>query len=348
MTPPPTPIESGLDLADPHVQAELQSDAELLDLYVLGGQQQALTTLVMRFTPMIVGVIRRVVSHRQDAEDAFQATCIVLMQSARHIRKRGSIGAWLYGVAYRTACRVRGKSRRQATGLDALELPDQNASDDAIGQLVRQIELSNLDRELQSLPNAYREPLVEHYIFGYSARQIAERMGLSSAAVEGRLRRGRQMLRERLAERGASLSVCVAGVAWMRDHQPTVALGQTLANQFNENALPSPDELSQRDPYLFELVQGETKMQVASLVKSIGFLGTMAIFTVSFSVLALAVQGLQPPARGGASASSQAGVQAVPANESPDDQAAATQVNPPGIDRQPPAPNRNGRRTGVA
>lgn len=305
------------DLADRQYQATLQSDAELLDLYVLGGQTHALITLLSRFTPMMTGVIRRVVSHAQDSEDAFQASCVILMQSAKKIRSRPSIAAWLYGVAYRTACRVRSKSRRQATGLDPLELPDKNLPDDPIQQIVRQIELSNLDRELQNLPAAYREPLVEHYILGYTARQIAERMELTSSAVEGRLRRGRQMLRERLAERGASLSVCVAGVAWMRDHQQTASAGQELSNHFIESpAFQAPDNLLEHDPYLFELVQGESKMQVIPLFKSLGFIGSVAVATVSLSMLALAMQVATPPARsGGAQSSSDSSVQAVAAQD---------------------------------
>ncbi len=121
---------------------------------------------------------------------------------------RSAPGCTVLLIAQPAACAARVVAKLQDSMLGTARSKCERRCD---CQLVRQIELSNLDRELQSLPNAYREPLVEHYIFGYSARQIAERMGLSSAAVEGRLRRGRQMLRERLAERGASLSLCVAG-----------------------------------------------------------------------------------------------------------------------------------------
>ncbi len=295
MNPPPITDSANL-LTDQHYQALLQSDAELLDLYVLGNQKQALITLLNRFTPMITGVIRRVVSHSQDAEDAYQATCVILMQSAKKIRSRASIAAWLYGVAYRTACRVRAKSRRQATGLDDLELGEPHTGHDPIEQIVRQIELSNLDRELQSLPANYRDPLIEHYILGYTAREIAERMELSSSAVEGRLRRGRHMLRERLAQRGASLSVCVAGVAWMRTHAQTATAGRELADQFVEStAFRAFESLSVNDPYLFQLVAGETKVHATSIFKSMGFLGTFAAATVSLSMLALAMQLGTPP-----------------------------------------------------
>lgn len=309
------------DLTDRQYQTSLQSDAELLDLYVLGGQTQALLTLLSRFTPMMTHVIRRVVSHNQDSEDAFQATCVVLMQSARKIRSKRSVAAWLYGVAYRTACRVRSKSRRQATGIDAMELADSRSPEDPIGKLVREIELSNLDRELQELPEIYREPLIEHYILGLTARQIAERMELSNSAVEGRLRRGRQMLRERLAERGASLSVCVAGVAWMRDHQQTATTSQQLNEHFVQSpAFRFPQNLSEHDPYLFELVTGESQMKVATLFKSVGFFGTVAFATVSLSLFAIAVQfgNAKTPGNGTGNGTGNAGgVQAVAAEDDP-------------------------------
>jgi hypothetical protein len=92
-------LEAGLKrLADPQTQATLQTDAELLELYLYAGSQEAMVTLVHRFAPLVASVIRRVVSHPQDAEDAFQATFVILLKSAKSIRSRRSIAAWLYGV----------------------------------------------------------------------------------------------------------------------------------------------------------------------------------------------------------------------------------------------------------
>ncbi len=282
---------SATNLLDKNYQAELQSDCELLELYVLGGQHHALIVLVKRFTPMVSSVIRRVVSNHQDSEDAFQATWLIFMQSAKKIRSQRSIAAWLYGVSYRTACRVRAHSRRLSTGLEEMEFEDPDSHDDPITKLVREIELKNLDRELQRLPQGYREPLVEHYILGYSAKEIAERMDLSTSAVEGRLRRGRQLLRQVMAERGASLSVCAAGIQWMREHQTIQSTSQSMASDFVESAkFQSPDLLSELDPYLFKLVEGNAKMQTTSFLKSIGFFGTVTVATISLGVFALGMQ----------------------------------------------------------
>lgn len=292
-------FETGLEeLADSATRGALQSDAELLELYLYGGRQDAMATLVQRFAPLVTSVIRRVVSHPQDAEDAFQATFLILLLSAKTIRSRPSIAAWLYGVAYRTACRVRAKSRRQAVTLGEADMPESGAEQNPIVELARRIELGNLDRELENLPEHLREPLTEHYILGYSARQIAERMEMSVSAVEGRLRRGRRLLRHRLALRGTSLSVVVAGAAWFRDHQSTAIASEQWTQRLLESPIfgldapsnVSPSVSSSSDSYLAELVQGESTMRFAPFLKSAGFLGAAAIATVSMSVIAVAMQ----------------------------------------------------------
>ncbi|MGN6134053.1 MAG: sigma-70 family RNA polymerase sigma factor [Aureliella sp.] len=290
-------------LSDPQTQAALQTDAELLELYLYGGSHEAMVTLVQRFAPLVATVVRRVVSHPQDAEDAFQATFVILLKSAKSIRSRRSIAAWLYGVAYRTACRVRAKSRRRAVPLGDIDMPDLDSAENPIAQISRQIELSTLDRELENLPESLREPVVEHYILGHSARQIADRLELSVAAVEGRLRRGRRLLRHRLATRGLSLTVLASGIAWQRDHATTAMASEAWAERVLQNtpsnssdsSLPL-DSLLSSDPYISQLVQGEMAMRLAPLVKPIAMVSSVAFVTISLSLFALSAQigGTQP------------------------------------------------------
>jgi RNA polymerase sigma factor (sigma-70 family) len=304
-------LQAGLQrLSEPEAQAAMQTDAELLELYLYGGSHEAMVTLVQRFAPLVASVIRRVVSHPQDAEDAFQATFVILLKSARSIRSRRSIAAWLYGVAYRTACRVRAKSRRRAISLGDADMPEPDSNRNPIAELSRQIELSSLDRELEQLPDGLREPVVEHYILGYSARQIADRMELSTSAVEGRLRRGRRLLRHRLAVRGCSLSVLVSGAAWLRDHSTTAHASDQWAGRMLQmadanssdssnasNSSISLDSFLSTDPYISQLVHGELAMRLAPLVKPLGMLTAATVVTaVSISVFALSPQfgGSQP------------------------------------------------------
>src|SRR5260370_6341126 len=88
------------------------SDAQLLDRFIRQREEAAFVALMHRYGPLVIGVARRVLRHEQDAEDAFQATFLILARKARSVRKRGSVGSWLYGVAYRLALKARAASAR--------------------------------------------------------------------------------------------------------------------------------------------------------------------------------------------------------------------------------------------
>src|SRR5438309_3742740 len=91
------------------------SDAQLLECYLTRHEESAFEALVRRHGPMVLGVCRRILGNAHDAEDAFQATFLVLVRKAGSIRPRARVGNWLHGVAYRTALKARhSAARRQA------------------------------------------------------------------------------------------------------------------------------------------------------------------------------------------------------------------------------------------
>jgi RNA polymerase sigma factor (sigma-70 family) len=179
------------------------SDGELLDRFARGRDDSAFHELLRRHAALVLGVCRRVLRHEQDAEDAFQATFLVLASRADSIGKRESLASWLHGVAYRCAARLRsGNARRRLHEAQVLPGPATVLPPDPSWGEVRQA----LDEELARLPEKYRAPLVLCYLRGMTQCEAARELGCKTGVLRGRLDRGRERLRARLARRGLALS----------------------------------------------------------------------------------------------------------------------------------------------
>lgn len=190
---------------------DLAEDAELLAIFVQTRNTAAIEKLILRHSPLVAGLVRRMLQNPNDAEDAFQATFLILIKSAPKIRRQGSLSAWLYGVAFRTACRIRRQSKeRQTISMGGTEDIVTLKEVDPLEKIAMDSQLELLDRELQNLKPSLRDILIEHHLVGMSVPQIADRYDLTNSAVEGRLRRGRAALRQKLARRGICFSVAVA------------------------------------------------------------------------------------------------------------------------------------------
>ncbi len=179
------------------------TDRELLGHFTMGdgaAAQQAFEAIVHRHGPMVLGVCRRVLRDPHAAEDAFQATFLVLAIRADSIRKRDSLGCWLHGVAARISRRARLLSRRR----DVPQLvPLSPASRDAEGSGIEVAELrSVLDEEVDRLPAAYRRAVVLCYVEGKTQEDAARELGWTKGTLSGRLARAKEMLRVRLTRRG--------------------------------------------------------------------------------------------------------------------------------------------------
>jgi RNA polymerase sigma factor (sigma-70 family) len=144
-----------------------------------------------------------VLSNEHDAEDAFQATFLVLVRKAASIRRRASVASWLYGVAHRNAVRARANAQR-LRGSDLLDVAGSaNVVSEASGREVQAI----LEEELAQLPEHLRAPLLLCCLEGRSRTEAARQLGWREGTVASRLARARQRLRVRLAHRGVTLSV---------------------------------------------------------------------------------------------------------------------------------------------
>jgi RNA polymerase sigma factor (sigma-70 family) len=174
-----------------------ETDADLLAHYTAAHNAAAFAELVRRHGPTVLGVCRRMLGHAHDADDAFQATFLVLARGARSVRKPEALSAWLYGTAVRVCRKARGQRR------PAGPLPDAAAAgDDPFAEAAWKEVRGLLDDEVGRLPDALRAPLVLCYFDGLTRDEAAERLGWSRRTLMRRLERARERLRGRLTRRG--------------------------------------------------------------------------------------------------------------------------------------------------
>jgi RNA polymerase sigma factor (sigma-70 family) len=179
------------------------TDGALLVRFLAQREEAAFEMLVQRHGPMVLGLCQRVLGDTHAAEDAFQATFLVLARQAAAIRKQASLGSWLYGVAQRIACRARAQAaaRRQRERQAAL-MATTESLDETTWQDLRAV----LDEEVGRLPEKYRAPVVLCHLEGKSHEQAARELGWPRRSLTNRLTRGLDVLRKRLVKRGVTVS----------------------------------------------------------------------------------------------------------------------------------------------
>ncbi len=264
-------------LADAQGVREL-SDGELLERFTARRDEAAFAALMQRHGPMVWGVCLRVLHDAHRAEDAFQATFLVLVRKAGSVRKRGSVGSWLYGVAYRAAVKARARAAAaRAQERRFTEMPRPDPVDELTWLELRAV----LDEELSRLPEKYRAPVVLCYLEGQTHDQAARQLGCPRTSLSSRLSRARALLHERLARRGLALS---AGL-----------LATLLAREAAEASVPAAVMLSAlraaaggaASPQAVTLAQGVLKTMTATKV--------IVVLTLVLAVSAVAALGLADP-----------------------------------------------------
>jgi RNA polymerase sigma factor (sigma-70 family) len=174
-------------------------EGELLRRYVQHRDEAAFAALVRRHGPMVMGVCRRVLHDPHDAEDAFQATFLVLVRKAATLRSPGLLANWLYGVAYRTALEAKtAAARRRAK--EAKVVP-RASTEEAWTDL-----LPALDQELERLPEKYRAVVVLCDMEGKTRKEAAGQLGWPEGTVASRLAGARVLLAKRLTLHGVAVS----------------------------------------------------------------------------------------------------------------------------------------------
>jgi RNA polymerase sigma factor (sigma-70 family) len=188
----------------------MPADRQLLERFIAQRDEAAFAALVRQHGPMVLNVCRGVLRHEQDAEDAFQATFLVLARKADSIRQPEAVAGWLCEVAYRVAVKALAASARRRS--QEPRDPPMMSADPTLDMTLRDLRRV-LHEELRQLPEKYRAPLVLCYLEGRSHEEAAQQLGWSKGAFRGRLDRGREHLRRRLTARGVALSAVLCGPA---------------------------------------------------------------------------------------------------------------------------------------
>jgi RNA polymerase sigma factor (sigma-70 family) len=266
-------------------------DRDLLQRFHAQQNQAAFHTLLRRYGPMVLDVCRGVLGDCSDAEDAFQATFLVLAHKAGSIRKATALGSWLHGVARRTALKarlqsaVRQKHEARATQRQASE------ADDLSWREVRQV----VYEELGGIPERYREALVLCYLEGATQQRAAARLGLAERTVRERLEHGRELLRLRLVRRGLGPAAILTVAAW-----PTAAVSGAVPAVLVDSTVRAAAVVaaggaaaSVVSPEVAALAQGVLKMMLCSKLNVAAAALAVAVPCLFLSGLAYQAQATQ-------------------------------------------------------
>ncbi len=164
---------------------------------------------MQRHGPAVLGVCRRVLGNAADADDAFQATFLVLLRKAGSVGRRPSLGCWLYGVASRVAAKARCRRAPSPLPGDVFAAP---GADPAARAGYREL-VALLDEEVRALPEKYRAALVVCGLGGKTCEQAARELGWAKSTVTHRLTRARELLRRRLSRRGVTVPAALLSAA---------------------------------------------------------------------------------------------------------------------------------------
>jgi RNA polymerase sigma factor (sigma-70 family) len=260
-------------------------DAELLERFIAGRDQDAeaaFSALVERHGVMVLGVCRRVLGNRDGAEDAFQATFLVLARKAAAIARREELACWLHGVARHAALDARARANRQKArekrlgAMLPVEPPDQ-----ALACELHAV----LDEELARLPERHRAVILVCELEGLSRRQAAARLGISEGTLSSRLSRAKLRLRDRLTRRGFALSAAALTSVLTQDARAVVLPPVLVDSTIRIAALVAAGSsvAGVVSTSVANLTEGVLKAMLLAKLK-FGFLGLVAVAAVSTGV----------------------------------------------------------------
>jgi RNA polymerase sigma factor (sigma-70 family) len=278
------------------------TDEELLKTFISRREEGAIAALVHRHGPMVWGVCRRVLPCYHDAEDAFQATFLVLIRKAASIASPELLANWLYRVAYQTALNARATAaRRKERERQVTDMPEPEVGPQGHRHDLRLL----LDEALSRLPDKYRAVIVLCDLEARTRKEAARQLGVPEGTVAGRLARARTMLAKRLTRHGLATAGGAVAVVLAQDVAsagvPIAVVSNTIkaATVFAAGPASAGGVIA---PEVAALTQGVLKTMLWSKLKVatgvlLGVLACVGGGAVAFLPMAAGQQEVQSTAR---------------------------------------------------
>lgn len=242
-----------------------ESDEQLLYAFTSRRDEAAFAILVRRYGPMVLHVCRRALGHEHDAEDAFQATFLVLARNAAALRNKSSLAGFLHGIAYRTALKAKQSAarRRKHEGRTPAR-QSINPIDDISWREVRKL----LDEEIARLPEKYRTAFVLCCLEDLSQAEAARRLGLKERTLSSQLEAARKRLSRRLRRRGVELTAVLTASMLGTQSVSALPIGLMASTIQAASAMAAGERLAGvASASVIELVQGTAASAILSKAK---------------------------------------------------------------------------------
>ncbi|MFK7768735.1 MAG: sigma-70 family RNA polymerase sigma factor [Mariniblastus sp.] len=266
----------------------LITDNELLGRYLNKKDSSAFEELVRRHSKLVMGVCQNMLFHRHDAEDAFQATFLILSRKASKLIHHGSVAGWLYQTAMRNCLQVR---RRKGRARETEMIEEPVGSNEPWQTIADAQERDRIYQEINRLPKRYRDVIVLCHLEGHTRNEAAEFLDWTEAAVKAALARGRNLLRRRLIRSGLMTSVALATMGAATVNAQSAVTDHLIASALQHCQNITPTVSVGSSPQFVRTLsnQGILSMHSVTLVKAISLAATI-VFAVSIPFAMLAAQ----------------------------------------------------------
>jgi RNA polymerase sigma factor (sigma-70 family) len=246
----------------------LVTDNELIGRYLFADDAAAFEELMRRHSGLVMGVCRGMLLQTQDAEDAFQATFLVLSRKAKSLIDHGSIAGWLYQAAMRNCLQV----RRRKSRMRETEMKVEPCRVDEPWQAIASAQENDLvSQEINRLPVRYRDAIVLCHLKGHSRAEAAELLDWTEQAVKAALSRGRNLLRKRLIRSGLITSTLLVSLsAATSSGQEYVSDSLIISSLEHCQGLTPTAQVGTSSQFVHSLANhGVMSMQASTLIKSV-------------------------------------------------------------------------------